>query len=151
MVRSGGLAVEVHSSHPVLGDPAEFVFFLQPPYSSSSLESKMKAMKKLWVDRKKQLGYTLRSPIAVRGPFPFLHHLRIDLRDEHIGDDEYQFRAWFRRDKPLTVPADIIDRQMQLRAQFGYPVNQPVSRRSAEPLRFSGRVMQTSSDPFKER
>ena len=150
MDRKGGLAVEVHSSHPKLGDPQDFVFFLQPPYSDAAVEKKKAEMIKAFVTVKQRMGYELRSPIAFRGPVGFFEHERIDLSDRHQGDDEFQLRGWFRRRRPLIVSADRIDQLHEMRRRAGLPVIQPTSKRSAEPLRSqSEAVVETTSNPFK--
>lgn len=150
MNRPGALAVEVHSSHPVLGDPHDFVFFLEPPYTPEMVEKKKDAMKKAFVQAKDKMGYDLRSPIAFRGPVGFFDHLRIDLSDKHMGDDEFQLRAWFRRRTPVLMGVDRIEQIHEMRRAAGLPVHLPISKRSAEPLRSaSGAVAETSSNPFK--
>ncbi len=123
--RAGGLAVAVHSGHPRFGDPSQFIFWMQEPHSEHALELKRTNMVKTWVEAKKKKGYSITTPIRFRGPYYFTDHERIDLAPEHAGDPEYQFQAWFRRDSPLVVPADVIDMWAERRRKHGFPVNDP--------------------------
>ena len=135
--RSGALAVAVYSSNPKFGDPYEFVFYLEPPYRPEMLDRKRKAMVKLWVETKGKQGLDLRTVIKFTGPYNFFQDDRVDLDEKHRGDHEFQLKAWFRRRHPLILDADVIDKWMQDRAEFGYPVNEP--RRIAEgPLQSKG-------------
>lgn len=142
---AGGIQVKVFSSDPELGDPAEFVFYMEPPYSEQQLDLKRREMVRAWVNRKEQLGYDLKGNIRFRGPFNFFHDERVDLSDAHMGEDEFQFKAMFVRRSPLIVGADVIDMWHELRRSAGVPVYQPV--REGE-LRPTGRVRETQNDIF---
>lgn len=145
MTAPGGLKVKVVSSDPEYGDPAEFVFYLEQPWTPEQLDRKRREMVKAWVYRKEQLGYDLKGHIRFRGPFHFFHDERVDLSDRHMGEDEFQLSAMFMRRSPLIVGTDVIDMWHELRRGAGAPVHQPVREGDLAP---SGRVRATQNDIF---
>lgn len=145
MPAPGELKVKVLSSDPELGDPQEFVFYLEPPYTDEQLDRKRREMVTLWVSTMENKGYDLKGNIRFRGPYHFFHDDRVDLGEKHQGEDEFQLKAMFMRRSPLIVGANVIEMWHEIRRSMGAPVYQPVRDGELVP---SGRVRETQNDIF---
>lgn len=146
---SPALSVRIHESDPVYGDPYEFVFYLEPPYSAEALEKKRVAMCKLWIATLEKRGQKLTTPIQFSGPYSFRHDERVDLGDKHQGDAEFQLKAMFKREKPLVVASGVVDMWTERRERFGYETYRPTPLIDGDPT--SHGVFDTRNHPFGDK
>ena len=118
--------VAVWHSDPRYGDPYEGVFYMRPPYTREQLERQAEQKGRTWAKRMAGGGLVMTAAPKLAGPLGFRHVDRHDLGETRREDDEYVFVAWYRRDKPLLLTTDEIERRRSLAARYGITPEAPV-------------------------
>ncbi len=124
--------VAVWHSDPTWGDPFEGVFWMESGYSNAQLAVHAENRAKRWFDWRESQGNIATTRPALHGPLHFEHTARHDLSEDHRGDDEFVFVAWFKKDKPdvLTV-GEVEDRRLMAQRYGVFP---PAPLRRLDPL-----------------
>jgi hypothetical protein len=125
--------VAVWHSDPEYGDPYEGVFYMKPPYTREQFAQMAYQMGVRWTKSKADGGLVMTAKPKVIGPLPYEDTRRHDLSENHREDDEFVLVGWFKRDKPLLLTTDEIERRRELALRYGYTPNVPVLTGSSDP------------------
>lgn len=118
--------VAVWSSDPTYGDPYEGVFYMRPPYTREQLELQAEQKGRRWGKHMASRGFLMTAAPRLTGPFGFRHVDRHSLEETRRDEDEFVFVAWYRRDKPLLLSTDEIERRRELAGRYGITPAAPV-------------------------
>jgi hypothetical protein len=140
--------VAVWHSDPKYGDPYEGVFYMKPPYTSDQFAQQAYQKGQAWVKLKATAGLVMTTKPRVSGPHRFGDVDRHDLDETHREDDEYVIVGWFKRNKPLLLSTDEIERRRELALRYGYSPNAPVLTGRSDPT--SGAAAAVVADEMGE-
>jgi len=127
-IKGDGLVAVWHSD-PRWGDPYEGVFHMKPPYTTEDVKQQWQQKGRPWAKGKAKAGLVMTTKPRLLGPFTFVHTQRHDLGEDHREDDEYVIVAWFKRDKPLILSSDEVEKRHTMAQRYGLAPHLPTKGR----------------------
>lgn len=117
--------VAVWSSDPKFGDPYEGVFYMKPPYGPDALRDEWQERGRQWGKMKHAAGLNMTTKPRLVGPIKFEDNRRHDLSETRREDDEWVLVAWFKRDMPLILSTEEVERRRVLAERYGHSPRLP--------------------------